>query len=379
MSGPQRAVDKPPRRSTPRALHRCGAGASFLWKLALGAGVLAIWLLVGVVVVLLALNLHTPPSWYFSIGAQTEAADIELAAGRETQWRIEGAIVCATEELPAPLALLPREASSPCGGRRWFAHALPSGENAEHVLVLGGPGISADGAATPGAEPAALQVGLETRGDGGLQMSIRGPGPLRLALSGQELALPPGLNLIWAGEARPRDLVFPFTGERVRVGRDVTWSDSSMLREGTLTVFTASEESLAKRSQVEEVALMPGDQVRLERHGGDGAFHPKGFVRFDRLGGGDAPASLGVVAFGRAESIRIERFGDSGYEFKPGWWVGILHDRLLMMWSAVLAALITVLGGIAGCRELATSPAEAWRALCREWRAGTPRPQEDER
>lgn len=378
MAAPPLA-EKPPRRSPPAVLNRCGACLSFAWKLALGAGVLAIWLLVGVVVVLLALNLHAPPSWYFSISAQTEAADIELAAGRETQWRIEGAVVCATTVLPAPLELLPRAASSPCGGRRWQAHALPGGEDAEHVLMLGGASASTAGAATPGAAPAALQVGLATRSDGGLQMSIRGPGPLRLATSGTEIALPPSLNLIWSGAARPRDLVFPFTGERVRVGRDVAWSDSSMLRDGKLAVFTASEESLAKRSQVEEVALMPGDQVRLERHDGGGLFHPKGFVRFDRVGGGDAPASLGMVAFGRAESIRIERFGDSGYEFKPGWWVGILHDRRLMMASAILIALITVLGGIAGCRELAPSPGEAWRALRRAWRPAPPPTQDDER
>lgn len=373
MAGPPLAEDTPPRRSTPAALHRCSACLGFVWKLALGVGVLAIWLLVGVVVVLLVLNLHAPPSWYFSIRAQTEAADLELAAGRETQWRIEGAIVCATTALPAPLELLPRAASSPCGGRRWQAHALPGDEGDEHVLVLGG------GATTAGSAPAALQVGLETRSDGGLQMSIRGPGPLRLTTAGQEIALPPSLNLIWAGETRPRDLVFPFTGERVRVGRDVTWSDASMLREGTLAVFTASEESLAKRSQVEEVGLMPGDQVRLERHDSGGVYHPKGFVRFDRLGGGDAPASLDMIAFGRAESIRIERFGDSGYEFKPGWWVGILHDRRLMMASAILVALITVLGGIAGCRELAPSPSEAWRALRGAWRPRTPPTHEDER
>jgi hypothetical protein len=376
MAAPPLA-EQPPPRSPPAALNRCSACLSFVWKLTLGAGVLATWLLVGVVAVLLVLNLHAPPSWYFSISAQTEAADIELAIGRETQWRIEGAVVCATTVLPAPLELLPRTASSPCGGRRWQAHVLPGGEDAENVLMLGGASAPAAGAAAPGAAPAALQVGLETRSDGGLQMSIRGSGPLRLAAAGQEIALPPSLNLIWAGQARPRDLVFPFTGERVRVGRDVAWSDSSMLRDGTLAVFTASEESLAKRSQVEEVALMPGDQVRLERHDSGGVFHPKGFVRFDRLGGGDTPANLDMIAFGRAESIRIERFGDSGYEFKPGWWVGILHDRRLMMASAILVALITVLGGIAGCRELAPSPAEAWRALRRAWCPATPPTQDD--
>lgn len=378
MTRPPLADENPPEHSTPAALQRCGASLSFVWRLALWAGVLAIWLLVGGIVVLLALNLRTPPSWYFSISARTEATDIELSAGRETQWRIEGAIVCATTALPAPLELQPRAASSPCGGRRWQAHALPGGEDAEQVLVLGGASASAGGATTPGAEPEQLLVALETRSDGGLQMSIRGPGPLRLATSGQEIALPPSLNLIWAGEARPRDLVFPFTGERVRVGRDVTWSDASMLREGALTVFTASEESLAKRSQVEEVALMPGDQVRLERHDGRGIFHPKGFMRFDRLGD-DGPATLSMVAFGRAESVRIERFGDSGYEFKPGWWVGILHDGRLMMWSAILIALITVLGGVAGCRDLAPAPREAWRTLRTAWCRPSPPTQELER
>jgi len=312
--------------------------------------------------------IFSPPSWYYSISARSEAAALSLPLERETSWRIEGAILCSTAALDA-LVPLAGEAS-PCGSRRWHAYALP--DPREQVLVIGGGGNPASGEE--------VEVALETRADEGLQISIRSAESARnlgvLRLVGQDITIPSAtqLNLVWLGNDRQRDLVFPFIANRVRVGRDMTWSDSPMLHEGKIEIFTATGENLSKRSRVEETELLPGDQVRLERFGGDEPLQPKGFLRFNRLQPGESPSALTAVAFGRAESIDIERFGDSGYSFSPRWWVGILQNRLLVILSAIIAGLIGVLGGYNAIREFhARAPNKAWRSF-RARCAGEPAP-----
>ncbi|MFP5407280.1 MAG: hypothetical protein ACLGHY_13405, partial [Gammaproteobacteria bacterium] len=278
-----------------------------------------------------------------------------------------GAILCSTTSKLDPLQ--PRgAAASPCGGSRWAAYTIPEATDStiadEHVLVLGG--------AAAGGQQQPINVTMEVREDGGLQLAIRskGEGPLgvlRLASSDVVLPLSSPINLVWPGTGRPRDLVFPFYGERITIGRDVSASQSSMLREGALTVQTGSDETLDKRAQVEQVALMPGDQVRLQKRAVDEV--PKGFLRFDRVqsGNGDPPA-LTAVAYGRAESLKIERFGDAGYEFSPGWWVGIVHDRTLAIVSLALAGLLAVLGGYASIRQVRPRIRESWSASRRHFR-----------
>lgn len=341
-------------------LRRGAAIATALWQLLLSLAVATVPLVVVTVLVLLLLAWLSPAGWYFSIHARSAVAALELPQALETNWRIEGATLCAAQALPA-LARLPAEAS-PCGSARWQAFALPESEGAEQVLVLGGRGAGED-------EP--IEARLELREDDGLQLSLRTApggslGMLRPAPDTPAVALGNALNLIWRGEARPRDLVLPFVAEQVRVGRDVTWSDAAMLHSGTLSVFTSSEEAAARRSLVEEVQLLPGDQVRLggsELTGTASGFPPKGFLRFARRPGEDAPA-LEVVAFGRADSLRVERFGDSGYDFRPGLWARLTHDGRLTIATALLAALVAGLGALGSAREMGTpGPRQAWRGM----------------
>src|SRR5690606_19467084 len=326
-------MDAPPALA---GLQRAAATGAALWKLLLSLAVAIVPLAVIALLVLLCLAWLSPAGWYFSIHARSAVAALELPQALETSWRIEGATLCATQDLSA----LPRvpATDSPCGSARWQAFALPAAEGAEQVIVLGGRSGTL---ATP------IEARLELREDDGLQLSLRTApggtlGTLRPALDTPAIALGNALNLIWTGGERPRDLVLPFVADQVRVGRDVTWSDAAMLRSGTLSVFTSSEEAAARRSLIEEVQLLPGDQVRLGGSGGTDAasvFPPKGFLRFDRRLGEEAPA-LEVVAFGRADSLRIERFGDSGYDFRPGVWAVLTHDSRLTIATALLAALV---------------------------------------
>lgn len=359
-------------RSFPvRVLHQTRAVLVFFWETLLRLAVKALPFAICIVLLLLAISLLSPPVWYFSIYARTDSVALELPREHDTNWRIEGAILCSTAETLGPLHRLTADEASPCGAPRWFAYVLPGADGAgatldEQVLILGGD---------VNARSRPVEVAMETRDDGGLQISLRSSagdlGLLRLTGLAQDIPLPSPLNLIWGGRERPRDLVFPFTATQVRVGRDVTWSDAAMLREGRLAVFTGTDELLAKRALIEQVDLLPGDQVRLEQYGSEMVFQPKGFLRFERHQTNDDAPSLTAIAFGRAESVKIERFGDSGYDFRPGWWVGILHDRRLVIWSAIMLGMLTVLGAYSGTQSIQSpSLAQAWSKLREHWRSG---------
>jgi hypothetical protein len=327
-----------------------------------------LWLLAFIVLpILMAAFLYqlfaywrVPPSWYFSIDARTQTASLVLPVARQTEWRIEGAVLCAQVETLGSLARQKSPGANPCGSSRWHAFALPEGQ--EQVLVVGGQGDR---------HGPDLEVTMEVRDDNGLQLALRQVGSganvglLRLNDQGEEIPLAAPLHLVWPGQDRPRDLIFPFTANRVRVGRDVSWSDSTLLNEGRLAVFTASEDRLTKRALVEEVTLLPGDQVRMEIHAGRSVFQPKGFLRFERTPLAEGSPTLTAVAFGRAESIRIERFGDSGYDFKPRWWAGLLQNSTILILTGAIGGLLGLLGGHSALRELRSrSPRRAWNEIC---------------
>jgi hypothetical protein len=130
--------------------------------------------------------------------------------------------------------------------------------------------------------------------------------------------------------------VFPFTGS-VTIGRDIHWSGTGVLTGGRITVFTVSE-SAERRRAVDEAPLMLGDQVSLRGDDEGGSAAPKGFVRA-RLTAGEGGA-FDVVAFGRAERMRVDRFGDSGYELSPSLPTRILNDPVLVLGGTFLVAFL---------------------------------------
>jgi len=264
-----------------------------------------------------------PAVWEFSIEAETEVAEIRLRPQTRTQWQVDGVVICARGDLDLDDAFRLDRSQSPCGSRAWRAWRIPA---PEQLLELDG-----NSAAT-----------LNLRPEGGLAMSLRAAegkslGTLSVVGVVEDVALGDAINLIWT-EVPAQPLTFPFSGTTT-VGRAVGWSNIGMLRSGTVSIYTA-DESADKRTLVDETNLMLGDQIRL---GGAAANESwmKGFARI-------LPADdvMRVVAFGRADSLRIERYGESGYDLKPGRFRKLASDPTVAFLGSLLAAYMTLILGL---------------------------------
>ena len=172
-----------------------------------------------------------------------------------------------------------------------------------------------------------------------------------------DIDLGSAVNLIWT-KVPQQSLTLPFSGETT-LGRAVRWFDTRVLHSGTVVVYTA-DESADKRKMIDEAELMLGDQVRLrapepaprwlepqppwpelERPWPEPRRPwPKGFVYVTVE---DGEATMQVVAFGRAGSIGIERFGESGYDFEPARIRALAADPAVAFWGSILAAYMTLI------------------------------------
>jgi len=278
-------------------------------------------MMLGIIVFLLFIlyRVVMPARWEFSIEAETETVEIELPPRSETRWQVDGAIVCSRRALGLPDEFRLAAAASPCGSRAWRAYASDA---PEQIVRL-------DGAQT---------VSIQVEPEGGVVMSLRADGDAslgRYSVVGvvDDVDLGTAVNLIWP-EVPPQSITLPFSGA-MTVGRAVGWSATRMLKGGSAVVYTA-DESADKRTRVDEADFMLGDQVRLDRPG-TGQTWPKGFVRADP--GQDL---MQVVAFGRAASLKIERFGESGYDFRPGPLRKVAADPTIAFWGSILAAYMTL-------------------------------------
>jgi hypothetical protein len=328
-----------------KGLHKTFALA---WELLLGG---AVWIMPFAVfsfILLFAYRFPVPVGWEYTVSASTEVLELELPAGSETRWLIDGAIICSRKKLADGAYQLGASAQSPCPGRAWSAYQLSGVQ--EQVLTLNVPvAVATDTDKPP------LRIMMEIDSAGTLAMIIRGTkmgervGSLSSVELDSDIELQSPVNLIWktgATTAGIAELVFPFSGE-VNIGRDIAWSDSRMLRNGTVSVFTASDKIEANRTLMDEAELVLGDQVRLDHtvSRDNRKIWPKGFVRHSLTGVPDAV--IDVVAFGRADDILIQRFGDNGYSFKPGFWRRVLRDPVLSITGSALLIFLGVLGQIA--------------------------------
>lgn len=293
--------------------------------------------------------------WVFSVQAQTRVVELVTPADRETKWRINDAIICSRGELELPpdqtALLLLRDGR--CGGR-WKGYRT---YDAEQTLILKG----------------AFHVVLESRQDHTLFLALRTHKPADAAPAAQSAdtaaALKmkhgawlsfsdgtPNLELGEAGKLRiniifPKeqataegartDRVFPFSGDTT-IGRDVNWAGSSMLMQGSVQIYT-SDESPDKRMLVDETELLLGDQLRLDPVIRDEKLiYPKGFIRFSA-----EQTYLDVIAFGAADRVVIERYGDNGYNFKPSRLLLLIHDPFFVLVASVFLALIALVTSVA--------------------------------
>ena len=261
-----------------------------------------------------------PAEWEFSIEAETEVAEINLRPQARTQWQVDGVVLCARGGLELADEFQMSPSTSPCGSRAWRAYHVPA---PEQVLEL-------DGGAS---------VVLNRLPEGGLAMSLRAPEGASLGTFSvigvvDDIALGEAANLIWT-EIPAQSLTFPFSGSTT-LGRAVGWSNVGMLRAGAVSIYTA-DESADKRTLVDETTLMLGDQIRLGDSEG-GASWPKGFARIAAT-----EDVMRVVAFGRADRLRIDRYGESGYELKPGRLRKLASDPAIAYFGSLLAAYMTLI------------------------------------
>jgi hypothetical protein len=310
---------------------------------------LLLWLvLLGLLLMALAVvrSLLHPPQWIFSAKAKTGVVELLTPDDRETRWRINGAAICIRGELGASPATVDgaRLADSICGSTAWTGYRF---RDPELTLILQG----------------AVHVTLELAGDQRLFVSLRqrqSDAATDDRKKGAILSFTDGtpdivlgkngslkVNLIWPGTDLPApdsytDRIFPFSGITT-IGRDINWTGTSLLIEGDIEVYTY-DDSPDKRQLVDTAELMLGDRVRLlDFTRDDLRISPKGFVRH-------APGSryFDVVAFGAADRVRIERYGENGYDFRPGLISQLTRDPLLIGLLSFLVAAIGLLSAISG-------------------------------
>ena len=280
------------------------------------------------------LRLIAPAEWEFGLEVVTEVGALELQPGAETRWRIDGAVICSREALALPDRFRLADSRAACGSRTWQGWQIDA---AEQVVIIRG-GVTAV---------------LEATG-AGLAISLRADsadsvGTLSVVGLFDGVALGRGVNLLWSADDL-EDMNFPFSGSTT-LGRAVSWSDPRMLQEGSVAVYTA-DESADRRTLVDEAELMLGDQVRL--HSVSESVWPKGFIR---ISGNDEP--MKVVAFGRADSLSIERYGDSGYDFRPDFLARLLSDPAIAFWGSLFIGYMSLVFGLIPFLEGENVPREA--------------------
>lgn len=287
--------------------------------------------------------------WPFSVEASSEYVKLQLAPGQETKWRIGGAILCVRTGGAEEASGLPVSGdASYCPSRRWRAFDLSGFEEA--VLTM-----PARPAATG---PYTAEFLAKT--DGGLALEVNGGNDegrsLALQLDGQSEPLQIGdsalLHFPVPGAGAPAGrLLLPFSGSG-SLGKDVSWSEPSLLRSGTVSLYTRSEEAAGGRRLVSTSQLLPGDRVDL---GAGPLASPglvKGFVHFDLVPAPGEPPTMTIVALGEAETVQIVRFGDQGYSFSPGIIARLTHHSAVSTWAMAIIFLLGLMSVLKDGSEL---------------------------
>jgi hypothetical protein len=338
------------------------------WNLVLLALRASLPLLVIALVGLVAWALLSRQPWPFSVEAQSEHVTLLLTPELETNWRIDGALLCLRAgELPAQVtgALPALEGASPCPGRRWRAFDLRGLR--ESTLRL---------PAMPRTD-AAYSARIDVADDGSLALQVSGEGdglaPVELLPGGELAPLDLGHAVILHfpaqdAEQSPRRILLPFAGVG-SIGKDVSWREPTLLRSGTVSLYTRSDEAAGGRDLVTTTQLLPGDRVDLGQRSQAGGLMTKGFVHFDLLPARDEPAAMTVVALGEAESVQIVRFGDQGHSFSPGLLARLTRHSAVSTWAVLIVSLLGFMSIYKDGAELGQgSFRERRRKLAADWR-----------
>ena len=273
--------------------------------------------------------------WPFSIDAETEHLSLSLARGVETNWRIDGAVLCSRTSIDS-LKDRSIDKSKICASSRWNAYSLSG--LAEPVMVV--PSL-------PDKTPA-YSASIDMSTDGSLLMQLRtddpaGP-PISLSWADAEAPSTIGQDVILEFSATTlesaRRVLLPFVGSG-SIGKDVSWKDSAILRSGRVSLYTHSDDAAGGRALVDTAELMPGDRVDLSSGRQSDDVPIKGFIHVDVTPRAeDSPPIMRVVAFGESESVHIVRFGDQGYDFAPGIMARLSRHDAISTWAVLILSLL---------------------------------------
>ena len=297
--------------------------------------------------------------WVFSAQATSDVLEVVTPADRENRWLINGAILCTRDDLPtgdtngalkpytskrcddsqkAYLAVTDQDLVLVLRGRLDALFEIQD-DSTVHLYVRSVNQHPADGRGSPDKVQTTHEAPQQLRSGARLSFT-NGAGDIDLDNDRLRLNIIIPASYERSGITHHGRL-FPFSGV-ITVGRDVNWAGTSVLERGSIRVYTA-DESPDKRRQVDETSLLLGDQLRLDPVvRGNQTLYPKGFARLN-----PGQRQLDVIAFGAADRIRIDRFGDVGYTFRPSTLSLLVHDPLFLWITGGYAGIIASLTGIA--------------------------------
>lgn len=295
-------------------------------------------LLVIAMISLILFALFSPKPFSFSVNAKTEHVTLMFARDQQILWRIAGAQLCTrADSEPPPYSALD-STISPCPGRRWKSYNLGNPTSTAHELALRLP-VSGSIVRLDTAEDGALLVQINSQGDDVSQLSLVTTELHDPHLIGTEAILrfpPPDEG------SPPSRMVLPFSGA-ASIGKDVSWRESTLLRQGSIQLYTHSDEAVGGRALVASTELLPGDRIDLNHGANAHSEITKGFIHYDLQPELTEPAAMSVVAFGKAKAIKIIRFGDAGYAFSPGLIARLMHHSAVTTWAVAIFSLLTLM------------------------------------
>ncbi len=289
-----------------------------------------------------------PQQWFFTVTAKSNIVDLITPKDKETKWRLQGAVICSRFKLDLSGSDITsrRSKDSHCGGSKWIEYSF---NNPETVLKLNG----------------AIKIHLEVRPDNSLSITLRSTknkkeiqpdledkasAYLSFTDKTPDISLMKNdnikINIFWPEEIinKNSNYIFPFAGSTT-IGQDISWSGTRMLESGEIQVYTA-DRLINKHQLIDERTLLPGDQVTLLDTNNDTSTAPKGFVRFLAGQNNEDKLLLDVVAFGTADFVRVKRYGNNDYDFKPGSWAQLLYDPVLILLASILILILSLTDGI---------------------------------
>lgn len=282
------------------------------------------------IVVLLFIVFLSPPQLQLAAQVKTEYVELELQERQE--FHLSDAVIC----IPQTKRSLVEQRG--CVGR--WQHFRTTSKDSEEILVL------------TASKNQSITLHLSSESDGQFMMELNTQaeslGTLWALDTNENYVLPSQAIMYWSPLINNDNTVLlPFIGT-ANIGRSVALGVDKILDSGTISIFSASEESLTGRALIEKLDLALGDQVLLgheETYSEEPAM--RGFVLFNTAKPfADSSKLMDVVVYGSAKQLRILRYGEQGYGFKPGWWAKIKYRSNLVIIVILLTGLLSILGSV---------------------------------